>query len=80
MDAIGSILTAIFIAILIGVTLTFGFAIIAFILCVALVTTALIFIRQWWYRWRFVKNATKQERSDNKVIEGDYKDISGDKK
>ena len=74
MDAITSILTVVFVAILLTVALTFGFVLMAFILSVALVTALLMALRGWWYRWRFVRGATQRE--ENKVIEVEYRDIS----
>ncbi len=76
MDAVTSILTVIFVAILLTVAVTFGFMLLAFILGVALVTAVLIYLREWWYRWRFLRGASRHERQEDKIIEVEYEDIT----
>lgn len=78
MDALGTILTAIFVALIIAAALTFGFTILIFFMCVALLTLVLVGIREFWYRWRFVSRATRQEKETHGVIEADYKDITNE--
>ncbi|MFW0777045.1 MAG: hypothetical protein ACN2B6_04935 [Rickettsiales bacterium] len=79
MDIIGSIISIIFIGILVAVAVTFGFALLGFVLAVAFVTLLLVYLKSVWYRWRFVKNA-RPEQTDDTVIEADYEVIKTEDK
>lgn len=76
MDAVASIILVIFIATLIAVAVVFGFALLAFILSVALVTALLVVVREKWYRWRFISRARSMEAENPTVIEVEYQDIT----
>ncbi|MCE2926411.1 MAG: hypothetical protein LW823_02015 [Rickettsiales bacterium] len=76
MDIIGTLLSIVFISILIALAVTFGFAMLLFILAVAVVTAVLVLLRNGFTRWRFIKSVSRQEQSSIKVIDGDYKDIT----
>jgi len=76
METVFSILTVIFIAILLTTALTFGFTILVFFLSVALLTAVLIFLRGLWFRWLFLRSASQQERQAINIIETEYTDIT----
>jgi membrane protein implicated in regulation of membrane protease activity len=79
MDIVLSLFSIIFIAMLLTVAVTFGFAILTFFVAIALVTALLITGREVWRRWRFVRNANQpQERTH--VIEGEYEVITHEEK
>lgn len=80
MDIIFSVISVIFVGILIAVSLTFGFALLGFVLAVGFVTVLLMYLKGVWYRWRFIKNATPPERKDETIIEGDYEVITTEDK
>ena len=75
MHVIGTILSAMFIALLIGVALTFGLALMGAILIVALSTALLFYGKQAWIRWRFKQNATESENGV-RIIEAEYTEIT----
>lgn len=79
MDFISSVLTGIFIAILVGVTLTFGLALLAWCVFVAVVFAVIVVARDRWRRWRFVRSGTPEPEQKAKritVIEAEYEDIT----
>lgn len=78
MHIIGTILSAIFVALLIGVALTFGLALMGAILIVAFGTALLFYGQQAWLRWRFKQNANDSENSENgvRIIEAEYTEIT----
>ena len=73
MDILLSVLTVMFIALLLGVAVTFGLVLVVWFAGLAVAVAAVVFIRQAWYRWRFLRSG-KMPPTD--VIEGEYKDIS----
>ncbi len=74
MHIIGTILSALFIALLVGVALTFGLALMGAILIVALAATLLLYGKQLWLRWRFKENASRAE-GGVRIIEAEYTEI-----
>ena len=83
MDFVVSLLTVIFIAVLIGTAFTFGAALLVAILVFSIITALFFFARQYIDRWLFVRGAQKREQEQGKttitVIEAEYEDLS-DKK
>ena len=75
MDIIFTIAGVIFIALMLTAALTFGFALISFFVAVTCVTAFLIAMREFFRRWRFVQQA-ESHRTAEKMIEGEYKDIT----
>lgn len=73
MEIVLSFLTVVFVALIIGTALAFGFVILMWVIGVAVLLTVLLFLRETIRRWLFVRHA-RPETPD--VIEGDYKDIS----
>ncbi len=73
MDFLLSALTVLFVALLLAAAVTFGFVLLVWFLAVAFVIAAGVLIREWWRRWRFVRNA---EQRPPKVIDAEYKDIT----
>ena len=80
MDILFSAVSIIFIAIMIAVAVTFGFALLGFVLAVGLVTILLVYLKGLWHRWRFVQNATYREPKDDTIIEVDYEVIKTEEK
>jgi len=77
MEFIGSVLSFIFIAIVIGTALAFGFMILVWIMVAGLALTAFFYIREMVRRWLFVRGATpKPPPAHPNVIEGEYKDLT----
>ncbi len=75
MHIIGTILSVMFIALLVGIALTFGLALMGAILIVAFVTALIFYGQQAWLRWRFKQNATESENGV-RIIEAEYTEIS----
>ena len=78
METILSILTVLFIMALIGVALTFGFALLIWFVLFALIVTGVVALKQLWYRWRFLRGANTPS-DDLRIIEVEYEDISNKK-
>ena len=81
MHVIGTILSAIFVALLIGVSLTFGLALMGALILVALGTAAIFYGKQIWLRWRFKQNAMQSENNNNvnvRIIEAEYTEVRRD--
>jgi hypothetical protein len=80
MDIIFSVLSAIFIALVLAAAVTFGFIILVWIIAAALALAVLVSLRNLWRRWWFLHNSAPPRPSRRPdVIEGDYKDITDDK-
>jgi hypothetical protein len=75
MDAILSVLTVIFIAISLVVAFTLGFALLIWFAIFALIVTGFIFLRQFWWRWRFT-SSNKSSTQQSKIIEVDYEEVN----
>jgi hypothetical protein len=75
MHVIGTIFSGLFIALLVGVALTFGLALMGALLIVAFTTAAIFYGKQMWSRWRFKQNATKAE-GGVRIIEAEYTEIT----
>jgi len=71
MELLISILTMIFIALVVGTALTFGVALLLWFLAMAALISAYMILRNALRRWRFIRNSAPPN-----VIEGDYRDIS----
>ncbi|MDE3038010.1 MAG: hypothetical protein KGJ21_06135 [Pseudomonadota bacterium] len=54
MEFLGSFLMAVFIALLIGTAMTFGFVLLVWFAGLTLAATALLLLRQWWRRGMFL--------------------------
>jgi membrane protein implicated in regulation of membrane protease activity len=78
METIASILTVIFVGLLVAGALTFGFALLIWFGLFAAIVTALVMLKHLWYRWRFMQTSGRQE-TDVQIIEVDYEDISSQK-
>ena len=74
MEFLSSALFVLFLALMIAAAVTFGFALLVWFVAVAMLLGTAMLLRQWWWRWRFLRSARKQEPPG--VIEGEYKDIS----
>ena len=79
MDFLLSILTVIFVGLFIITALTFGFALLVWFIAAALVVTAFIMIRAWWFRFRFLRNNPQPKADQPPLIEGEYEEISNKK-
>lgn len=80
MDVIGSVLGGIFIALIVGTALTFGFILIVWFIGLGLAISAFFLLRSWWWRWRFLHNAEQPLKGKKpEIIEVEYLDIT-DKK
>lgn len=75
MDTILSVLTVIFIAISLVVAFTLGFALLIWFAIFALIVTGFIFLRQFWWRWRFT-SSNKSSAQQSKIIEVDYEEVN----
>ncbi len=75
MEIIFTILTAAFIALMIGFALTFGFALFTVLLVTGVVLALISTGYGYWRRWRFVDYTQKSERNPQ-VIEAEYTDIT----
>lgn len=75
MEVIGYILMGLFLALLLGAALTFGFALLAVGMGVAIGMAFIVALRQAWWRWRFLRSGERPKESVE-VIEVDYEDIS----
>ncbi|MDE3060123.1 MAG: hypothetical protein KGJ06_03855 [Pseudomonadota bacterium] len=76
MEALGTFLIAIFIALILGTALAFGFALIVWFMAVALLVAALVLIREWWRRWMFVRSARPPAPH---VTDAEYEDIEDER-
>lgn len=84
MEFIGSVITVIFVAIIIGTALTLGGALLLTIIGVSILMMFFFLLRGYFMRWRFVHNAEKRENEAARgehitIIETDYEDMT-DKK
>ena len=78
MELLGTILTGLFVALILATAVTFGFALIIWF-AIAGVTLAILFLlREWWRRWMFLRRGKMQEHDAQnvRIIEVDYEDIS----
>jgi membrane protein implicated in regulation of membrane protease activity len=73
MDFILTVITFIFVALILALAVTVGFWLLMWCIAVGLLFTIIIKLRQQWLRWRFVKNA---EPATPDVIEGVFRDIT----
>ena len=73
MEFLLSLFTVLFVALILATALTFGFALLLWIMVAAAVLTVAIFLRQLFLRWKFVRGATPTPPD---VIEGEWRDIS----
>lgn len=78
METIASILTVIFVGLLVAGALTFGFALLIWFGLFAAIVTALVMMKHLWYRWRFMRTNGQQE-PDIQIIEVDYEEVPSDK-
>lgn len=79
MDFLISVLTVIFVIVLIGTAFTFGAALLIAILIFSVVTAMFFFARQYFDRWMFVHSARKREQESQAtvtIIETEYEDLS----
>ena len=80
MDTVTTIISVFFIGLLIIAAVTFGFALLVFLISVAVVTAMLVYGQQLLLRWNFIRSATRAEQkppaNSPKVIDVEYEDIS----
>lgn len=74
MDFLVTVLAVLFVALLVGAAVTFGFVLFVWFVALALVIAVSMLLRDWWRRWYFLRHAAP--RDDSQVIEGEYKDIT----
>jgi hypothetical protein len=79
MEIVFSIITIIFVGIVLGLALTFGLVLIVWLVGLAMIVTAISLLRGQLRRWRFVRNAEYHEKNDVRIIDADYKDITDHK-
>jgi hypothetical protein len=80
MDFIFSFFSFLFIALVVGCALAFGFVILMWILAAGVAFTLFFYIREFIRRRLFVYNGTsKPPRSLPEVIDGEYTDITDNK-
>ena len=77
MDIVFSLFSIIFIALVIGCALFFGFVILMWVIAAAVAFAVFIYIRETIRRWLFIRNATPRMRDNAPdIIEGKYTDIT----
>ena len=81
MQAIFSVFTVLLMVGLIGLALTFGMALLLWFMLFALVVSAFVMARQFWYRLRYGKPPVQEDAAPPgiTVIEVDYTDITHNK-
>lgn len=78
MEAIASVLTVIFVGLLVAGALTFGFALLIWFGLFAAVITGLVMLKHLFYRWRFMQNNEMPPEAEMQIIEVDYEDVSSE--
>jgi hypothetical protein len=80
MDLIISVLTVIFVAVLIGTAFTFGAALLVAVLILSFLAAAFFVIRQQLARWAFIRTVKQREAESQNttvtIIETEYTDIT----
>lgn len=83
MDIVFSVLSVVFIGLIVAVAIVFGFVIFAWIMLAAILFAALMYLRSLWFRWVFVHrntpHKTRTPPDGPRVIEGEYRDITDEK-
>lgn len=80
MEFIVTILTAVFIAMLIGLTITFGFTLLFIIIATSVLAGFFALIVAAWRRWRFVHSQPFPNEKRTEIIEVEYTDITDKEK
>lgn len=75
MEIIGTIISVIFIGLILAFAFTVGFTLILWIIGVSVVLTVLVMLREVWRRWWFVRSHPIRDEPP-RIIEGEYRDIS----
>ena len=75
MDFILSILSFVFVGLIVVAALTIGFSLLLWFTAIGVVISLIIIARQYWYRWKFLRN----HQESTKIIEGVYKEITDHK-
>lgn len=80
MDLIISVLTIIFVAVLIGTAFTFGAALLVAVLIFSFLAAAFFVVRQQLARWAFIRTVKQRESESQNatvtIIETEYTDIT----
>jgi len=86
MEFIGSVLGGIFIALLVGTALTFGFVLILWFIGLGVAISLFFMLRQWWWRWRFLRTgqvppppgmqAKRKPTPPSQIIDAEFEDIT----
>lgn len=76
MEFIGTVITGIFVAILLFTAFTFGFMLLVWFAIAGVAIALLFFLRETLRRWLFLRRGKMQERQSVEIIEVDYEDIS----
>lgn len=74
MEFLLSVLSVLFIALILATALTFGFALFIWFAIAAAIVSVMMVIRELWRRWWFIHHASPPPD----VIDAEYKDISND--
>jgi hypothetical protein len=74
MEVLFTILTVIFVALILAAALTIGFSLLVWCIITAIAVSMFLMLRERWRRFMFVRRSARPEST--KVIEGEYKDIT----